>query len=47
MTDGPIRDPAQIRADCVRKLEPIETSGMFRALLPALLNEFWTTPKIE
>ncbi len=47
MTDGPIRDPAQIRADCARKLKPIETGGMFRALLAALLDESWTTPKIE
>jgi hypothetical protein len=47
MVDGPIRDPAQIRADCARKLEPIETGGMFRALLAALLDEDWTTPRIE
>ena len=47
MTDDPIRDPAQSRANCARKLEPIETGGMFRALLAALLDEDWTTPKIE
>ena len=47
MTDGPIRDPAQIRADCARKLKPIETGVMFTALLAALLDEDWTTPKIE
>jgi hypothetical protein len=31
----------------VRKLEPIETSGMFTAILGCLLDEDWTTPKIE
>jgi hypothetical protein len=47
MTDERIRDPAQIRADCARKLKPIETGVMFTALLAALLDEDWTTPKIE
>jgi hypothetical protein len=47
MTDQPLRDPAQIRADCARKLKPIETGEMFTALLDALLDEDWTTPKIE
>jgi hypothetical protein len=47
MTVGPIRDPAQIRADCAGKIKPIETSGMFKALLAALLDESWTTRKIE
>jgi hypothetical protein len=44
---NPIRDHSDIRADCARKPKPIETSGMFRALLAALLDESWTTPKIE
>ena len=47
MTTDPIRDPAQIRADCARKLKPIETGDMFTAILAALLDEDWTTPKIE
>ena len=28
-----LREPEQIRQDCVRKLRPIETSGMFTAIL--------------
>ena len=47
MTTDHIRDPAQIRADCARKVKPIETGGMFTAVLAALLDEDWTTPKIE
>jgi hypothetical protein len=47
MTNDPIRDPAQIRADCARKLKPIETGDMFTAILAALIEEDWTTPKIE
>jgi hypothetical protein len=47
MTDQPLRDPAQIRADCARKLKPIETGDMFTAILAALLDEDWATPKIE
>jgi hypothetical protein len=47
MTDQALRDPAQIRADCARKLKPIETGEVFTAILAALLDEDWTTPKIE
>jgi hypothetical protein len=47
MPDQPAREPDQIRADCSRKLKPIETGGMFTAILGALLDEDWTTPKIE
>ncbi len=47
MPDQPPREPDQIRADCSRKLKPIETGGMFTAILGALLDEDWTTPKIE
>ena len=43
----PPREPDQIRADCARKLKPIETEGMFTAILGALLDEDWATPKIE
>jgi hypothetical protein len=47
MADQPLRDPAQIRADCARKLKPIETGDMFTAILAALLDQEWTSPKIE
>jgi hypothetical protein len=47
MTEHPLREPNQIRADCDRKLKTIETGGMFAALLAALLDEDWTTPRIE
>jgi hypothetical protein len=45
--DDPIRTPDQIRADCARTLKPIETGVLFTALLAALLDEDWTTPKLE
>lgn len=35
-----------VRRGCVRKLQPIETSNMFRAILASLLDENWTTPSI-
>ncbi len=47
MTDQPLQDPAKIRTDCARKLRPTETGDMFTAILAALLEEDWTTPKIE
>ena len=47
MTEHPLREPNQIRADCARKLKPIETGVSFTAILGALLDEDWTTPKIE
>jgi hypothetical protein len=47
MTDQALREPDQIRADCARKLKPIETGDMFTAILAALLDEDWTTPRIE
>ena len=47
MADPFLREPEQIRQDCVRKLGPIETSGMFTAILGCLLGEDWATPKIE
>lgn len=47
MTELPLREPEQIRQDCVRKLRAIETSGMFTAILACLLGEDWTEPKIE
>ena len=47
MTGHSLREPDQIRADCARKLKPIDTGVMFIAILAALLDEDWTTPKIE
>ena len=42
-----MRNPEQLRQSCVSKLEKIETSPHFRALLACLLDEDWTTPRIE
>ncbi len=47
MDEPLLREPEQIRADCARKLRPIETGGMFTAILAALLGEDWTEPRIE
>ncbi len=41
MTEPALREPEQIRQECVRKLRPIETSGMFTAILGCLLGEDW------
>ena len=42
-----MREPHEIRADCATKLEPVEVSVMFKAILACLLGEQWTTPHIE
>jgi hypothetical protein len=47
MTDQPIREPAQIRQDCSRKIRSVETSSMFTAILGCLLGEDWSTPRIQ
>ena len=47
MTEPVLREPEQIRQDCAAKLRPIETSGMFTAILACLLGEDWATPGIE
>lgn len=47
MTEQPLREPDQIRQDCVRKLRSVETGDMFTAILGCLLGEDWSTPKIE
>ncbi|MGA2618051.1 MAG: hypothetical protein ABSF26_10610 [Thermoguttaceae bacterium] len=47
MADPALREPEQIRQDCARKLRPIETSGMFTAILGCLLREDWAEPRIE
>ena len=46
MTEPTLREPDQIRQDCVAKLRPIETSGMFTAILGCLLGEEWSNPRI-
>src|SRR3982074_1581561 len=47
MTDDlPIRDPDQIRQDCIRKLRAVQVSDHFQAILGCLLGEDWTTPKL-
>ena len=36
-----------IRRDCARKLQQVEVSGQFTAILACLLDEDWTEPRIE
>ena len=47
MPEPTLREPEQIRQDCVKKLRPVETSGVFTAILGCLLGEDWSTPRIE
>ncbi|MGB2611299.1 MAG: hypothetical protein WBC80_20165 [Isosphaeraceae bacterium] len=47
LADHSLRELNQIHADCARNLKPIETGDTFTAILAALLDEDWTTPKIE
>ena len=47
MTEQIRREPEQIRRDCAAKLHPIETSGMFTAILGCLPGEDWAEPRIE
>ena len=47
MADHSLREPNLIRADCARKLKRIEIGDTFTAILAALHDEDWTTPKIE
>lgn len=47
MSEQQIREPADIRRDCARKLRSVEVSGMFTAVLSYLISEDWATPKIE
>lgn len=41
-----MREPEEIRRDCARKLEAVEVSDHFRAILGCLIGENWTTPKL-
>ena len=47
MIQSRFRFPEHIRRDCVRKLQPIEKSGIFTAILANLLDEDWTTPNFR
>ena len=44
--DKPIREPDQIRQDCVRKLRVVKVSDHFQAILGSRLGEDWTTPRL-
>ena len=44
--DFPIREPDQIRQECVRKLRVVKVSEHFEAILGCLLGEDWTTPRL-
>ena len=44
--DLPIREPDQIREDCVRKIMTVQVSEHFQAILGCLLDENWTTPRL-
>ena len=46
MTNQPIREPIQIRKDCVRKIRVVQVSDQFQAILGCLLGEDWTTPRL-
>ena len=41
-----IRATKNIRFDCAQKLQSVEVSGSFLAILASLLDEDWTTPNI-
>ena len=42
-----MREPAELRSSCATKLAGIETSPQFSALLACLLDQDWTTPRID
>lgn len=42
-----MREPSEIRRSCATKLAGVETGPQFMALLACLLDEDWTTPRIE
>ena len=47
MIQNRLRMPEHIRRDCARKLQSIEKTGTFTAILGSLLDEDWTSPNIE
>ncbi len=46
MHDTPVRDPDQIRQGCARKLQAVQVSDHFQAILGCLLGQAWTTPRM-
>ncbi len=46
MIQNRVRIPEYLRRGCARKLQAVETSNIFRAILASLLEEDWTTPNI-
>ncbi len=46
MSEPTIREPDAIRHDCARKLQAVQVSEHFQAILGCLLNEDWTTPRL-
>jgi len=44
LDDTPIREPEQIRQDCARKLQAVQVSDHFQAILGCLIGEKWTQP---
>ena len=45
-TDQPVREPNQIRQDCACKLQVVQVSNRFQAILGCLLGEDWTAPRL-
>ena len=41
-----MRDASEIRESCARKIERVEVSDHFRAILGCLLEQDWTTPRL-
>lgn len=46
MIQGRFAIPEHLRRGCARKLQSVETSNLFRAILASLLEEDWTTPNV-
>jgi hypothetical protein len=44
--ESTIREPDQIRQDAARKLQPVQVSEHFQAILGCMLGEDWTTPRL-
>src|SRR5688572_20520549 len=44
--DPTVRDPDQIRRDCARKLQAVQVSDHFQAILGCLLDENRATPRL-
>jgi hypothetical protein len=46
MTDATIREPGEIRRACALKLQGVQMSVHFQAILGCLLGEDWTIPRL-